>query len=119
MSDLLMLSLQELVPTKVIDRPILCRGHQPRSGIPGNAIDRPLFERRHERVLRQVLGQTDIADEACEGGDNRGASMRHTASIAARVSEAITASDLIIPAEGVQPHCLTPGLRDRERDPAY
>ena len=38
-------------------------------GWSGTPVDRPLLERRDERVLRELLGQPDVPDQAGERGD--------------------------------------------------
>ena len=38
-------------------------------GFRGTPGLRPLFERRDERVLREILGEADVADDAYEAGD--------------------------------------------------
>ncbi len=52
-----------------IDGAVLGGGHQPRARIAGNALGRPLLERGHERILGQVFGETEIAHDAGEAGD--------------------------------------------------
>jgi hypothetical protein len=44
-------------------------GHQPSTGIVRNARLRPPLEGGNESFLRQLLGQTDIADDASEASD--------------------------------------------------
>ena len=53
-----------------IDRAMLRGGHEPCAGIIGNARLGPLLERDHERILREVLGQADVAHDAREPGDH-------------------------------------------------
>ena len=50
----------------------LAVGHQPRAGIVGHARLRPLLERGDQRVLRQLLGEADVAHHAREPGDQLG-----------------------------------------------
>ena len=63
-TELLVLTLEQLLPAEEIDRPVLGGSHEPGARIPRHAGSRPLFERRHERVLREVLRQADVADNA-------------------------------------------------------
>jgi hypothetical protein len=55
-----------------VDRATLGRGHQPRARFVGNAVGGPVFERGEEGVLRQFLGQADVAHHARETGDEPG-----------------------------------------------
>ena len=41
-------------------------------GLFGTPTSRPLLERRHQRILRELFGHADVADEAGEAGDNPG-----------------------------------------------
>ena len=52
-----------------VDRAVLGRGHQPGAGVVGDAGLRPLLERRDQRLLREVLGEADVAHEAREARD--------------------------------------------------
>ena len=58
-----------LSPAQPVDRAMLRGRHQPGAGLVGNARRRPLLERRDERVLRQLLGEADVAHHAREAGD--------------------------------------------------
>ncbi len=53
----------------MVERVVLGDLHQPRAGIARHAFGRPLFERRDQRVVREILGQADVADHADESGD--------------------------------------------------
>jgi hypothetical protein len=71
------LELRELVvkglaAPEVIDGSPLGDGHQPPRRVLRYAGCRPLFERGHERVLRQVLGESDITRHPREGADEAG-----------------------------------------------
>ena len=50
----------------MIDRPVLGRCHQPGAGVARDARLRPLLERRHERIMREILGEADVAHDAHE-----------------------------------------------------
>ena len=63
-ADLLVLSFVQRVAAHRVDRAALGRGHQPRARIVGHARRRPLLERGDERVLREILGEADVADDA-------------------------------------------------------
>ena len=67
-----MLALEELVAAKEIDGTMLRCGHQPGAGIVRNTRFRPTLEGDDESVLREFLGQTDIADDTSEAGDEPG-----------------------------------------------
>ena len=69
---LLMLALEHLAPAQQIDRPMLGRGHEPGARLVGNAGLGPLLQRGDQRILRQVLGDTDIAHDPGEAGDEPG-----------------------------------------------
>ena len=68
-ADLLVLALEHLVPAQPVDGAALGGGHQPGAGLFGNARLRPLLERGDQRVLRQLLGEADVAHHAGEAGD--------------------------------------------------
>ena len=72
MPELLVLSLEHLVSSELVDRPMLRRGHEPGARISWNSRLRPLFERGNESVLREILSDTDVAHEAGKSGDEPG-----------------------------------------------
>ena len=51
---------------------MLRRGHEPGARVVRDARLRPLLERGDERVLREILGQADVAHDAREAGDEPG-----------------------------------------------
>jgi len=69
-AQLLVLPLEHLVPAEVIDGPMFGGGHEPRAGIAWHAGRGPLLERGKERVLREILGDADVPDNAGETGDD-------------------------------------------------
>ncbi len=69
-AQFLVLAVEHLVASKVIDRTMLGRGHEPGRGVTRNPRLRPLLERRDQRVLREVLGLADVPDDASEAGDH-------------------------------------------------
>src|SRR5262249_51220386 len=71
-AELIVLALEELAAAESIDRSILRGGHEPGAGILRDARFRPLLERREERILRELLGGVEVADEPREPGDERG-----------------------------------------------
>ena len=71
-TELLVLAIEPLVAAPEIDRPVLGGRHQPGAGVAGNARLGPLLERGEEGVLRQVLGQADVADDSRQAGDEPG-----------------------------------------------
>ena len=58
--------LQQLAAAQPVDRAVLGRRHEPGAGIVRHAGDRPLLERRHQRVLGKLLGHADVAHHARE-----------------------------------------------------
>src|SRR2546426_930407 len=71
-TELLMLAVEHLAPTQLVDRPVLRGGHEPGARIVRDARLGPALERGDERVVRQVLGETDVAGDAREPGDELG-----------------------------------------------
>src|SRR6185503_2901430 len=70
--ELTMLSLEELVAPEVIDRTVFGRACQPGGGIVGDARLGPLLERGQKGVLCKVLGQADVANDACDRAGDAG-----------------------------------------------
>ena len=68
-ADLLVLAPEPLTPAQDVDRPALRGGHEPRPRVVGDARLGPPLEGDHQRLLREVLGEADVADEAREAGD--------------------------------------------------
>ncbi len=62
--DLLVLALAHLVAPDRVDGAAFGDGHQPGAGIGRNAGPRPFGQGDDQRVLRQFLGQVDIAHDA-------------------------------------------------------
>ena len=58
-----------LFPAEAVDRPIACRGRDPRAGVVGHAVHRPAFERDRERLLDRFLRQLEVAEHADERRD--------------------------------------------------
>jgi hypothetical protein len=71
-AELRVFPLEEPHSAQPVDRPVLCRGHEPGARVVRDARLRPPFERRDESVLREVLGKTDVAHHPGEAGDEPG-----------------------------------------------
>jgi hypothetical protein len=69
MSDLLVLPIGHLIAPQPIDPAPLRRLHQPCAGIVRHSRLGPLLQRGDEGVLSEILGDADVADDACEPGD--------------------------------------------------
>lgn len=72
MAKLRVLSLEQLVATERINRPMLRGSHEPGAGVPWYAGHRPLLECGNERILREILCETDIAHDPNETGNESG-----------------------------------------------
>ena len=68
-AKLFVLALQPRVSAEIIDGAMLGRGHQPGARIVRHARLRPLLERGHQSILRQVLRNADVAHDAGKPGD--------------------------------------------------
>ena len=53
----------------MVDRPVLGGGHQPGTRVARHARLGPLLERGDERILREILGQADVAHDPRQPGD--------------------------------------------------
>jgi hypothetical protein len=71
-TELFVFALEPLVSTERIDRAMLRRGHEPRARIVRHARLRPTFERRHERILRELFRPPDVAHDPREARDEPG-----------------------------------------------
>ena len=71
-AELLVLALEPLVSPQEIDGAMLRGGHEPGARVVRDARLRPLLERGDQRILRQVLGQTDVAHDPRQTGDEPG-----------------------------------------------
>ena len=67
--DHVVLVRQHLAAAQMIQRPALGGRHQPCAGLFGNAGRRPMFERRDQGFLGQVLGQRHVAQHPRQTGD--------------------------------------------------
>src|SRR5262245_20607905 len=59
------LALEADVAANLINRMMFGGYHEPRAGLIGDAGLGPLLEGSDEGALREILGETHIADEAC------------------------------------------------------
>ena len=66
------LRVETFLPTPAIDCPSLGHGGEPGARISRDTRLRPLRQRLDQRLLRQVLGDTDITHHPCQGGDDLG-----------------------------------------------
>src|SRR5947208_10245956 len=71
-TDLLVLALEALVAAKKVDGAMLGGGHEPGAGIVRHSRFGPALQRGDERVLREIFGNANIADDAREAGDQSG-----------------------------------------------
>jgi len=51
---------------------VLRGGHEPCTRVAGDACGRPLFQRRDERILRELFGGANVANDSRESGDDPG-----------------------------------------------
>ena len=68
-ADFALVAVRPAVAPKEIDRAILRGGHEPGARVVRNARLRPLLERGDEDVLRELLGQADVALDPRDAGD--------------------------------------------------
>src|SRR2546426_7200119 len=68
-TKLSVLALEQSISAEVINRPMFRRGHQPGARVIGDAQLRPLFERGDQSVLCEIFGQSDIAHDPRQSGD--------------------------------------------------
>ncbi len=71
-TEFLVLAVEQRSPAQQVDRTMLGGAHQPRTRLVRDSRFRPLFERGNEGVVREVLGETDIAHDPGETGDEPG-----------------------------------------------
>ena len=67
-----MLALEQRVAAEEVDRAVLGGGHQPGARVVRDARLRPLLERGDESILRELLGEADVAHHPREPGDESG-----------------------------------------------
>ena len=66
-----MLAVDQGMSAKLVDGAMFRGGHEPGTGILGNARLWPLLKRGNEGVLGQFLGDADVAYDARESGRSR------------------------------------------------
>src|SRR2546429_2499564 len=71
-TKLRVLALEPFVSAERVDRTVLRGGHEPSARVVRDARFRPLLERGDQSVLRELLGETDIAHDPRETGDDLG-----------------------------------------------
>jgi len=71
-ADFLVLARLHRGMAQPVEGAVLGSGHQPGPGVVGHTVRGPVFERGDQRVLGQFLGQTDIAGQARDAGDDLG-----------------------------------------------
>src|SRR3989441_496878 len=71
-TELLVLALDELASAQQVDRTVLRGGHEPGARLVRDARLRPALERGDERLLREVLGDPDVAHDPRQTGDEPG-----------------------------------------------
>ncbi len=71
-TELLVLPFQQLAAPGIVDGAMLRGGHEPGARVVRDAAHRPPLERRDQRVLRQVLGETDVVHHPREASDESG-----------------------------------------------
>jgi hypothetical protein len=63
----LRLALQVARAPDPVDRAVAGRGHEPAGRVGGNAVSGPPFEGVLDRVLKGVLGEVEVAEDADQG----------------------------------------------------
>src|SRR5439155_16877786 len=69
---LFVFALEKFVTAKVVHGAMLCGGHEPGAGIVWNAGLGPAFECGDKGILREFFGETNVANDARESGNNFG-----------------------------------------------
>ena len=61
---------QRLLAADAVDRAVARGGHEPRARVRGRALARPALRGDRERLLRGLLGEVEVAEEADQRGDD-------------------------------------------------
>jgi len=69
-AELLVAALGDARAPQPVDRAVLGGRHQPGPGVGGHAGFRPALERGDQRVLGELLGESDVTHHAREPGDH-------------------------------------------------
>ena len=64
-----MLAYEPLAAAQAIDRAMFGGGHEPGARVVRDTRLGPLFECGNERILRELLGKTDVAHDPCDTCD--------------------------------------------------
>ncbi len=67
--DRLVLAIDHLLAAQHVDRAMLRSRDEPRAWIVGHARRRPRLDRRDQRLLREILGEADVAHDPHEAAD--------------------------------------------------
>lgn len=70
--DLVVLAALHLAPPQLVERAVLRRGHEPGAGVVRDPARGPALHRHDQRLLREVLGEPDVAHHAHEAADQPG-----------------------------------------------
>lgn len=68
-AEFFVLALEHPGPAQPVDRAAFRRCHEPGTRIVRDTRLRPPFKRRDERILCEILGQTDVTHDARKAGD--------------------------------------------------
>jgi hypothetical protein len=61
---------ERLIAADAVDRAVARGGDQPARRVRGDAVARPALRRDRERLLRGLLGEIEVAEEADEGRED-------------------------------------------------
>ena len=64
------LSGEGALAADAVDGPVAGRGHRARPGVGRHAVARPALRRDRERLLRGLLGEVEVAEEADQAGQD-------------------------------------------------
>ncbi|KAG1253600.1 hypothetical protein G6F65_017397 [Rhizopus arrhizus] len=71
-ADLIVLAGVQRVQAQAVAGAVFCGGHQPRSRVIRHAGIGPALQGGHQRILRQLFSQADIAHQPRDAGDDAG-----------------------------------------------
>ena len=72
LAERLVLGGEHAPAPQVIERAVAGGAHQPGARVVRHPRARPVLQRAHQRILRELLGQADIAHQARQAGDQPG-----------------------------------------------
>src|SRR5207253_10220045 len=64
------LALQRLLAADAVDGPVPRDRHEPTGRVRRRALARPSLDRRRERILKDVLGEVEVAEDADQGREH-------------------------------------------------